>query len=223
MHRIMIVEDDGVIAEQMHRHLTQWGYQVHVTENFRDILPEFTKFNPHLILLDISLPYFNGYHWCLEFRKRSNLPIIFVSSASDNMNIVMAVNMGGDDFIAKPFDSNVLTAKIQAMLRRSYDFQSEISLLERGDVMLDLSAAALLYQDKNIPLTKNEFQITRLLMENAGHVVARDDIMASLWEDENFIDDNTLTVNITRLRKKLEENGLFDFIVTKKGMGYIVL
>lgn len=222
MHKIMIIEDDTVISQQMKRHLVEWGYQVHATENFRDILPEFLEFNPHLLLLDISLPYYNGYYWCEEIRKKSTLPIIFVSSASDNMNIVMSMNMGGDDFISKPFDLNVLTAKVQALLRRSYSFHTDINIIQRFGVTLDISSASLIYNDAKIDLTKNDFLITKILMENAGHVVSRDDIMAYLWDDESFVDDNTLTVNITRLRKKLEAYDLKDFILTKKGMGYLI-
>ena len=220
MHRIFIIEDDPVTSQQMRKHLEQWGYSVSIAEDFRDIMPELLRFDPHLVLLDISLPFFNGYHWCEEIRKRSTMPIIYVSSTADNMNIVLAVSMGGDDFIAKPFDLTVLTAKIQAMLRRSYSFQNDSNILEYSGVILDLSAAVLMYKGEKIPLTRNDFQILKLLMENAGRIVSRDEIMTRLWEDESFIDDNTLTVNVTRLRKKLSSAGLSDFIITKKGMGY---
>ena len=222
MHRIFIIEDDPVISQQMKKHLEQWGYIVGIAENFRDIMSELTAFDPHLVLLDISLPFFNGYHWCEEIRKRSTLPIIYVSSIADNMNIVLAISMGGDDFISKPFDLTVLTAKVQAMLRRSYSFQTDNHLLEYGGVILDISAAALMYGGTKISLTKNDLQILKLLMESAGQIVSRDEIMTRLWEDESFIDDNTLTVNVTRLRKKLNSAGLADFIVTKKGMGYVL-
>jgi len=222
MNRILIIEDDFVISGEIKKHLDTWGYQTKAAENFKDILSEFNAFDPHLIILDISLPFYNGYHWCTEIRKQSHVPIIFVSSASDNMNIVMAMNMGGDDFIAKPFNINILVAKIQALLRRTYDFREELSTLERNGASLNLSAASLTYQDSTIDLTKNDFKIIQILMKHAGSVVSRDDIMTQLWENDSFIDDNTLTVNVTRLRKKLEEIGLHDFIHTKKGLGYII-
>ena len=180
------------------------------------------SFAPQLILLDISLPYFNGFYWCGEIRKFSNVPIIFISSANDKMNIVMAVNMGGDDFISKPFDLSVLTAKVQAVMRRTYSFSGTTSVIEHGGAILNLNDATIGFNGKKTELTKNEFKILQLLMENSGKVVPRDMIMDKLWESDSFIDDNTLTVNMTRLRKKLEDAGLCDFIVTKKGLGYIV-
>ena len=177
---------------------------------------------PHLVLLDISLPFCNGYHWCEEIRRLSKAPIIFLSSASDNLNIVMAMNMGGDDFIAKPFDLEVLTAKVQALLRRTYDFQGQAAFLEHRGALLRLGDPVLTYRDKRVELTRNEYKILQLLMENKGRVLSRELLMKHLWESESFIDDNTLTVNVARLRKKLEEMGLEDFIVTKKGLGYLV-
>jgi len=168
------------------------------------------------------LPFFNGYHWCSEIRKVSKVPIIFISSASDSMNIVMAMNMGGDDFIAKPFDLNVMTAKVQALLRRTYDFTGQTNLLEHKGSILNISDATLNYHDRKIELSKNENKILQILLENKGKAVSRDTIMTRLWETDSYIDDNTLTVNITRLRKKLQEAGLSDFITTKKGIGYMV-
>lgn len=223
MNRIFVVEDDAVIAREMKKHLTLWGYQVELVVDFKNVMEEALAFQPHLILMDISLPYYNGYYWCESIRRQSTVPIIFVSSASDNMNIVMAVNMGGDDFIAKPFDFGVLTAKVQAMLRRSYAFREELSILERNGLTLDLSSTMAEYKNEKIDLTKNEYRILRVLMEHPGQVVSREDIMTALWEDDSFIDDNTLTVNMTRLRKKLEGCGLAHFIQTKKGMGYFIL
>ena len=175
-----------------------------------------------MILMDISLPFFNGYHWCSEIRKISKVPIIFISSASDNMNIVMAMNMGGDDFIVKPFDLNVLTAKVQAMLRRTYDFAASTTLIEHMRAILNINDNSLTYDGEKIELTKNEFKILNILMENKGKIVRRDVLMNRLWETDSYVDENTLTVNITRLRKKLEAAGLENFISTKKGMGYIV-
>ena len=222
MHRIFIVEDDKMIAESVQKHLQQWGYEVVVATDFSNILGEVTKAGPDLILLDITLPNFNGFYWCRAIRKMYKLPIIFISSASDNMNIVMAMDMGGDDFIAKPFDLSVLTAKIGAMLRRSYSFSGQMSALEHKGAILNMVDDTVTYNGEKIELSKNEAQIMTLLMENAGSIVSRDLIMMQLWDSDNFIDDNTLTVNITRIRKKLKDIGLDDFIKTKKGRGYIV-
>lgn len=222
MYKILIVEDDTAIAAAVKKQIETWGFIAKCAENFRNILAEFSEFDPQLVLLDISLPFYNGYHWCTEIRKISKVPIVFISSASDNMNIVMAMNMGGDDFIAKPFDQNVLTAKIQAILRRSYDFTGQTKMLEHRGALLNTSDVSLTYQDTHIELTKNDYRILQTLMENKGKVISRETLMQRLWETDSFVDENTLTVNITRLRKKLEAAGLSDFIVTKKGLGYIV-
>ena len=222
MYKLLIVEDDPGIAEGIKAQTEAWGLEVRTVENFRNVLAEFSEYRPHIVLLDIMLPFFNGYHWCSEIRKVSKVPIIFISSASDNMNIVMAMNMGADDFIAKPFDENVLTAKIQALLRRTYDFGSSVPVIEHRGAILNTGDGTLTFGTEQISLSKNEFKILQLLMENSGKVVPRDMIMDKLWESDSFIDDNTLTVNMTRLRKKLEDAGLCDFIVTKKGLGYIV-
>lgn len=222
MYRIFIVEDDSTIAGAMKRQISQWGFSVRCAQNFQDIMTEFREFEPHLVLLDTVLPFFGGYHWCGEIRKHSKVPIVFVSSAADNMNIVMAMNMGGDDFIAKPFDMNVLTAKIQAILRRTYDFDSGVQTLMHRGATLNLADASLSYQGRRIDLTKNDYRILQTLMENKGKVISRDILMQKLWETDSFVDENTLTVNVTRLRKKLADAGLEDFIVTKKGMGYLI-
>lgn len=222
MYRIWIVEDDAVIARVLREHLAQWGYITQCAQDFEHILEEMEAFAPQLILLDISLPFFNGYHWCTEIRKRSNVPILFLSSASDHMNAVMAMQMGGDDFIAKPFDLMVLTAKIQALLRRSYDFSTAANLVSCGGAVLNLDDATLLYDNTRISLSRNEYKILRLLMENRGRIISRDAIMEALWESDSFVDENTLSVNVNRLRKKLEQAGLHDFIHTKKGVGYLV-
>lgn len=222
MYRILIVEDDLVIAKSVKNHIMSWGFDAECVTDFKDVLSAFVSYNPQLVLLDIILPFFNGYHWCSEIRKLSKVPIIFISSASDNMNIVMAMNMGGDDFIAKPFDLNVLTAKVQALLRRSYDFTGQTNLIEHRGVILNISDFTLNYNGNKIELSKNENKILQVLLENKGRIVSRNTIMTSLWETDSYIDDNTLTVNITRLRKKLQEAGLSDFITTKKGIGYMV-
>jgi len=221
MYRIYIVEDDRSIAEGISVALTGWGFECHAARRLSDILTEFQEIQPHLVLLDIMLPFYNGYHWCSEIRKISKVPIIFISSASDNMNIVMAVNMGGDDFIAKPFDLDILTAKVQALLRRSYDFVEPPVLSHRG---LTLSAmdCSLLYQGKKLDLTKNEYRILLTLLESKGRIVSREKLMERLWETDSFVDDNTLTVNVNRLRRKLDSLGLNDYIATRHGQGYMV-
>ena len=201
MHRIFIVEDDAAIAAALQKHLTTWGFDVRCAEDFRNVLTECTAFDPQLVLLDITLPFYNGYHWCQELRRVSNVPVVFISSASDNMNIVMAMNMGGDDFIAKPFDLNVLLAKIQAILRRTYDFAAPAPTLEHRGAVLNTADASLMYQ---------------------GSVVSRETLMEKLWETDSFVDENTLTVHIARLRRKLEAAGLSDYITTKKGLGYLI-
>ncbi len=220
--RIYIVEDDAVIAGAVRRHMESWGCRVRTAEDFGNILGEFQAFAPHLVLLDIYLPFFNGYHWCTEIRKTSQVPIIFLSSASDNMNIVMAMNMGGDDFIAKPFDLEVLTAKVQALLRRTYDFGGDAGRLEHRGAVLDTRDATLSYGGEKLDLSRNEYRILQVLLENKGRTVSRDTLMLKLWETDSFVDENTLSVNMTRLRRKLEGMGLADFIRTKKGMGYLV-
>ncbi len=222
MYRIMIIEDDITIAKSMKEYLSRWNYDVIYLNDFKDITEQVIHFEPQLILLDIMLPYYNGFHWCAEIRKISKVPIIFISSANDNMNIVMAMNMGGDDFISKPFDLDVLIAKIRALLRRTYSFQGQINYLEHNGVLLNLSDTTLSFKDKKIEMTKNEYRIMQVLMENVGGIVLRDEIMEKLWENDDYVDDNTLTVNINRLRKKLNEIGLYDFIKTKKGFGYMV-
>ncbi|MBU5455086.1 response regulator transcription factor [Caproiciproducens sp. MSJ-32] len=222
MYRILIIEDDLVIAKSIKKHIKSWGYEVECVTDFKNVISDFISYDPQLVLLDISLPFFNGFHWCSEIRKLSKVPIIFISSASDNMNIVMAMNMGGDDFITKPFDLNVLTAKVMALLRRTYDFAGQTSLLEHRGVILNISDATLIYNNEKIQLTKNENKILHVLIENKGKSVTREDIMIKLWETDSYVDDNTLTVNVTRLRKKLQDIGLNNFIITKKGIGYMV-
>ncbi len=220
MHKILLVEDDEVIRQQVKKMLEQWGYEVVLVEDFMEVLSIFVKEEPHLVLMDIGLPLFNGYHWCQEIRKVSKVPIMFLSSRDQAMDIVMAINMGGDDFVTKPFDQNVLLAKIQGLLRRSYEFGKDQSLLEYRSVILNLKAMDLVYQGEVVSLTKNEFQILQVLFERAGNIVSREDLMKELWNSDFFIDDNTLSVNVARLRKKLEAVGLKDFIETKKGVGY---
>ena len=222
MYRLLIIEDDLRIAEAMKEQTKTWDLDAHIVEDFRSVLTDFISYQPHIVLLDIVLPFFNGYHWCGEIRKISKVPIIFISSASDNMNIVMAMNMGADDFIAKPFDMNVLVAKIQALLRRTYDFAASVPVLEHRGAFLNTGDDTLTFNDNNIPLTKNEYRILLCLMENKGKIVSREKLMERLWKTEAFIDENTLTVNVNRLRKKLDAAGLENFIATKIGVGYII-
>ena len=222
MYRILIVEDDAGIAEAVSEQAKMWNFETHSVTNFRDVMAEFNAFDPHLVLMDIGLPFFNGYYWCGEIRKVSRVPVIFISSASDNMNIVMAMNMGGDEFVEKPFDLNVVTAKVQAVLRRAYAFRGTMDVLEHAGVMLNVNDATVTCGSQSVELTKNEFRILKLLMENSGRIVSRENLITRLWESDEFIDDNTLTVNVARLRKKLEEIGAENWIQTKKGIGYIV-
>ena len=220
--RIFVVEDDAVIASAVRKSIEAWGCDCRVVKDFRAVLQEFVSYDPQLVLMDITLPFYNGYHWCAEIRKLSKVPVIFLSSAADNMNIVMAINMGGDDFIAKPFDLNVLTAKVQAMLRRTYEFAGQSSLLERGGAILSANDTALSYGGERLELSKNEYRILQVLMQAGGAVVPRETLIQRLWESDSFVDENTLSVNVARLRKKLEGIGLTDFITTKKGLGYQV-
>lgn len=220
MYRIFVVEDDRDIAEAIAEMAQSWAYEVRCVQNFRNVLAEFASFEPHLVLLDIGLPFFNGYYWCGEIRKASKVPILFLSSASDNMNIVMAMNMGADDFIAKPFDGDVLMAKIQAILRRTYDFGAGATLFEHRGVLLNTGDDTLTYQENTVPLTKNEYRILLALMQSKGNIVSREKLMELLWESDSFVDENTLTVNVGRLRKKIEAAGISDFIATKHGVGY---
>lgn len=223
MYKIYIVEDDSSIASAIKQQAEMWDFTVKVAQDFRNILAEFASFSPHIVLLDISLPFFNGYHWCSEIRRVSSVPIIFISSASDNMNIVMAMNMGGDDFVAKPFDQSVLMAKIQALLRRTYDFGKSVTVFEHRGAMLNTGDNTLTYGETKIILTKNEYRILLALMESKGKIVSRERLMERLWETDSFVDENTLTVNVNRLRKKLDAAGLKNFINTKFGVGYVIL
>ena len=222
MYRIYIIEDDSIIAGKIKEHMTNWGFEARCASNFRNIMGEFAEYDPHMVLLDISLPFFNGYHWCEEIRRVSKVPVIFLSSAADNMNIIMAMSMGGDDFIAKPFDMNVLVAKVQAVLRRTYDFGGQTQVIEHRGALLNMSDASLVYNGEPVELTRNDYKILLTLMENRGSIVSRETLMEKLWETDCFVDENTLTVNIARLRKKLDSAGLTGFITTKKGIGYIV-
>ncbi len=222
MYKIFVVEDDQGIAEGIANQLASWNMEPVCATDFRNILSQFAAVQPHLVLLDISLPFMDGYHWCSEIRRVSKVPIIFLSSAADNMNIVMAMNLGADDFIPKPFDTHVLIAKLQALLRRTYDFGDSMPVLTHRGAMLNTGDGTLFYGNSSISLTKNEFRILLLLMKHKGTVVSREKLMEALWQNDAFVDENALTVNVGRLRKKLDAAGLKDFIETKFGVGYLI-
>lgn len=221
-YKVLIIEDDLNAAENISKFLNGWGFECSYLQDFQDIIRYYIQFNPEIILLDVKLPYYNGFHWCEQIRKISKVPIIFISSVSDNLNMILAMNMGGDDYIVKPFDLNFLLAKINSLLRRTYDFQGTMNVIACGDVLLDLDNTKLKYQGQTLELSRNDFLILKELMLHRGKTVLRDDLMQALWNDNTFVDDNTLTVNVTRVRNKLSKIGLDDFIVTKKGMGYQV-
>lgn len=222
MYKMLIVEDDLTIADEVAAQIAPWGIEAKKADDLRNVMQVFAKFQPHIVLLDISLPFFNGYHWCEQIRAVSKVPVIFISSASDNMNIVMAMNLGADDFVSKPFDMNVLTAKVRALLRRTYDFGASVPLLEHKGAILNTGDGSLSVNGEKVSLSKNEYRILLCLMENKGKTVSREKLMERLWQTDQFIDENTLTVNVNRLRKKLDAAGLADFIETKFGVGYIV-
>ncbi|HEM5945157.1 TPA: response regulator transcription factor [Streptococcus suis] len=220
MQKILLIEDDKTISQLVAKNLINWGYQVQEVKDFQMVLEQMEEFQPHLILLDIGLPFFNGYYWCQEIRKTSRVPIMFLSSHDQPMDIVMAINMGADDYVTKPFEMTVLLAKIQGLLRRTYDFVGEQSVLWFEEISLDLKTMQVSYGQVVEELTRNEFQILRVLFEHGKEVVSREELMRELWNSDIFVDDNTLSVNIARLRKKLAELGLSDVIATKKGVGY---
>jgi len=223
MFKIMIVEDDEKIRKIVADTLTKWKYDVVGIMEFDHILDDFEKFQPDLVLLDINLPTFDGFYWCQHIRAISSVPILFLSSRNQNMDIIMAINMGGDDFIQKPFDLDVLVAKISALLRRNYTYQNGHNLkLTHRDLSLHVTNSTIQFEEQSIELSRNEFIILQLMMRRIGKIVPREDLMQALWNDEQFVDDNTLTVNVNRLRRKITGIGLEDFIVTRKGMGYLI-
>ena len=222
-YRIFLVEDDPVISRTVKDYLTRLGYLVAQGQNLADLTPEFTAFAPQLVLLDLSLPYHNGYHWCRVFRELSQLPIVFLSSAADNLNIVTAMELGADDYIRKPLDLGVLGAKVQALLRRAYAYGRPADLVDcGGGVVLDLGSGVLKTASGPVELTRNELRILQTLLTRRGRTVPREDLMTALWATDCFVDENTLTVNVARLRKKLEAAGLPGLICTRKGEGYCI-
>ncbi|MFD3158309.1 response regulator transcription factor [Haloimpatiens sp. FM7330] len=223
MYKILIVEDDKSLCCKIGERISKWGFDIASIKNFENILEEFANYNPHLVIMDINLPCFDGFHWCKQIRNMSKVPIIFLSSRDSNMDIIMAVNMGGDDFVTKPFSMDVLLAKIQAVLRRTYSYgEDKGQIIECNGAILNINDGSLSYNNEKIELTKNEFKMLHLFMKNKGKIISRERIMRVLWECEYFISENTLTVNVNRLRKKLEDVGLKNFIVTKKSQGYMI-
>lgn len=203
MYRLLIVEDDPVIAGEVAQSLRGWGYAVHLVEDFEQVLRDFADFDPQLVLLDLKLPGFNGFHWCREIRRVSTVPILFLTSAGDNINAVTAMNLGADDLVAKPFDLSVLAAKVEALLRRTYGFAATAALTEHQGLLHNAAAATVQQGEHRVELTRNENRILQMLLENRGQIVTRDTLMVRLWETDSFVDENTLTVNVGRLRKNL--------------------
>ncbi len=223
MYKIFIVEDDLPLARNISEGISKWNYDSKTVDDFEKIIEEFISYEPDLVLMDINLPYYDGYHWCRKIRDISKTPIIFLSSRDSNMDIIMAVNMGGDDFVSKPFSMEILLVKIQALLRRTYSYGDEKGeIIEVDSAILNINDGTISYNNKSLELTKNEFKILQLLMKNRGKIISRSRIMRALWDEEYFISENTLTVNINRLRKSLEEIGIYNFIITKKSQGYLI-
>lgn len=220
MYKIFVVEDDPVIAQGIQHLLHNWHYDVTIAQRFDHVLTDYLQTTPHLVIMDITLPLFNGYYWTQEIRKHSTVPILFLSSHNQPSDIIMSLNIGADDYITKPFDANILIAKVQSMLRRSYELANEREWLEFHGVILNLKTTRLHYQQFSAELTKNEFLILRTLFEHPNQYVSRENLMHQLWQSDIFIDDNTLSVNMTRLRKKLDSFNLQSLIQTKKGYGY---
>jgi len=223
MFKIMIVEDDEKIRKIVSETLQKWQFEVIEINQFDQVLTEFEKAQPHLVLLDINLPSLDGFYWCQQIRTVSKVPIIFLSSRNQNMDVIMAINMGGDDFVQKPFDLGVLVAKVSALLRRNYTYQDESNTeLIHRDLKFHLNNSSIEYHNNSAELSRNEFIIMQILMRNIGKIVSREDLMQALWNDEQFVDDNTLTVNVNRLRRKIAGLGLDEFIITRKGLGYLI-
>lgn len=223
MYRIMLVEDDEALCAQITEGLRKWGFTAIPAVNFGNITEEFIGIKPQLVVMDVNLPSYDGFYWCQKIREHSRVPVVFLSSRDTNMDIVMAVNTGADDYITKPFSMQVLIAKLQAILRRTYDYTSSGSeYMEYKGLLLNTSDGSVTYNNSRSELTRNEFKILTLLMNNKGRVVSRESIMQLLWDNDEYVNDNTLTANINRLRSKLADIGQPDFIATKKGQGYMI-
>lgn len=223
MAKIMVVEDDGIIRQLIEEELKKWQFETFGTQDFQQVLTDFETEQPQLVLLDINLPVFDGYYWCQKIREISKVPIIFISSRNTNMDMIMAMNMGADDFVTKPFEIDVLIAKISALLRRSYNYvENTNEMLHHNGVLLNVENSSMEINGETIDLSKNEYRLLYILIKNHGKILSREKLLRALWDDERFVDDNTLTVNINRLRRKIEQSGMSNYIETKVGQGYIV-
>lgn len=223
MKSVLLIEDDIALSKEIKLVLEKWGYEVNLINDFQNIMKEFINTNPHLVIMDVNLPFFDGFYWCSKIREVSKTPIIYLSSRDSNMDVIMGINNGGDDYVSKPFSEDLLITKIRAVLRRTYDYSKDNSyLIYCDDLILDVEKGEINYKNNKLDLTKNEIRILALLMKSKGKVVSREKLMMSLWEDDEFVNDNALTVNINRIRNRLKEIGLKDFIKTKKGIGYII-
>ncbi len=224
MYTIMIVEDDQALCAQLAEGLRKWRFNATTAKDFEHVVAEFSRHQPQLVIMDVNLPCFDGFYWTEQIRKISKVPVLFLSSRDTNMDIVMAVNAGADDYVIKPFAMAVLIAKVQALLRRSYDYAAGTpELLSHRDLTLNTGDGTVFYNGQRIELTKNEHKILALLLSKKGKIVSRERLMQLLWDNDEFVNDNTLTVNINRLRIKLADMGLNDFITTKKGQGYLIV
>lgn len=222
MYKILIIEDDMTLFHEVKERLSQWSFDVYGISDFGNVLQEFTEIKPDLVIVDIQLPKYDGFHWCRNIRTHSNVPIIFLSSRDHPMDMVMAMQLGADDYVQKPFHFDVLIAKIQALLRRVHDYNAEGIILKTWcGATIDFESNTVTNEDGAVELTKNELFILKTLVERKNKVVTREQLIRALWDDERFISDNTLTVNVNRLRKKLDEIGLGRFIETKVGQGYM--
>lgn len=220
--KIFIVEDEKEIARAIGDELLTWGFQTVFAKDFSKIEEEVREEKPDLVLMDIGLPSFNGFYWCSKIRENSKVPLMFISSRDEDVDVIRAMQFGGDDYVVKPLHLPVLLAKIKALLRRSYEFSEDHDFLGFGGAKLLLSEVTLTFFEKRVELTKTELLILEVLFKEKGGVAKRADLMDRCWQEESFIDDNTLAVNINRLRKKLSAIGLQDFIGTKKGIGYFL-
>ena len=222
MKKVLIIEDDLDLALEMKRTLEHWQFDVRLTKAFNQIIETFLEYEPMIIILDINLPFFDGFYWCKKIRQISTVPIIFLSSRDSNLDLMMAIHHGGDDYLTKPISSDILVTKINAIMRRTYDYVSNSNLVYLDNLVVDFEKGTLKHNNKTLELTKNEMRILTTLIKQKGKIVTREQLMINLWNDDEFISDNTLTVNVNRLRARLKEIGIDDFIQTKKGIGYLI-
>ncbi|MBY9078534.1 response regulator transcription factor [Paenibacillus sp. HN-1] len=225
MFKLLLIEDDATLFNEIRNRLTQWSYDVYGISDFAKVMERFAEVKPDLVLIDIGLPMFDGFHWCRMIRSHSNVPIIFLSSRDHPTDMVMSIQLGADDFVQKPFHFDVLIAKIQAILRRVHDYSTTepVTLRTWCGAAVDLEKNTVSNAEGCVQLTRNEIFILKLLIDRRNRIVSREELIKSLWDDERFVSDNTLTVNLNRLRKKLEDIGLDQFIETKVGQGYIAV